>query len=208
MATEIVSSCGRILTVYMEAGRLCECGCGDPAPIATKTGDGWRKGQQKRFVQGHHNRLRSRPAAERFWEKVQRGSPDECWPWLASCLPGGYGQFAPERTAHRFAWVLTHGPIADGLFVCHHCDNRKCCNPAHLFLGTPAENTADMKRKGRAAGPAPGEGHHSSRLTEADVREIRQRVSGGETQRSVADSFGLSVAHCHRIVHRQRWKHI
>lgn len=96
----------------------------------------------------------------RFWRKVRRAETAACWEWQAS-LTGSkvpYGQFTLPRTAdqkqphiyaHRMAWMLTHGPIPDGLLVCHRCDNPKCCNPTHLFLGTQFDNMQDASRKGR-----------------------------------------------------------
>lgn len=96
----------------------------------------------------------ARPFAERFWEKVDRRSPDECWPWLGRARTSfGYGAFAIGRDranrAHRIAWELTNGPVPVGLSALHRCDNPPCCNPAHLFLGTQADNIADMVAKGR-----------------------------------------------------------
>ena len=100
----------------------------------------------------------SRPRApldERFWAKVDRASSDACWPWLATHGRFGYGEFkvggrsGRSVKAHRVAWELTHGPISDGLFVLHRCDNPPCCNPGHLFLGTHADNMRDMAQKGR-----------------------------------------------------------
>lgn len=96
-----------------------------------------------------------KPVAERFWPKVDTsGGPSACWNWTASKKSGGYGKFSKGgdngwMLAHRAAWEMTNGPIAVGAVVCHSCDNPSCCNPAHLFLGTQAENLSDMRRKGR-----------------------------------------------------------
>jgi hypothetical protein len=96
---------------------------------------------------------------ERFWSKVDRRDQGGCWEWQGAIRHGpnkGYGRFVEtingkrfERIAHRIAWQLANGPIPNGLLICHHCDNRRCCRPAHLFLGTYADNTADMVSKCR-----------------------------------------------------------
>lgn len=81
--------------------------------------------------------------------------PDGCWEWTGSLNSGGYGTVGRQgltgRTLHRLAWEMAYGPIPDGAQVLHRCDNRKCCRPDHLFLGTAADNIYDMIEKGRAA---------------------------------------------------------
>jgi hypothetical protein len=91
----------------------------------------------------------------RFWLKVDRRGDNECWLWTASTTGNGYGQFSPTchppKTgyAHRFSYELHYGPIPAGMLVCHTCDNPRCVNPKHLFLGTHQDNATDMKQKGR-----------------------------------------------------------
>lgn len=91
-----------------------------------------------------------------FWAKVDMRGPDECWEYQGYVTPEGYGwaytgTMKGQRThgAHRQAWILTNGPIPAEKLVCHHCDNRRCCNPKHLFVGTTFDNMRDMVRKGR-----------------------------------------------------------
>lgn len=132
----------------------CHCGCGQKTAIIKKTNkrDGLIKGQPRRFIHNHHTK---RNATERFWEKVNKGTPEECWNWTAAKRPDGYGNFSISHgifvAAHRFAYELAYGPIPEGLLVCHKCNNPSCCNPAHLYAGSQLDNMNDAKRSGRTA---------------------------------------------------------
>src|SRR5262245_25727439 len=117
---------------------------------------------------------------ERFWNKVDKKSDNECWEWKSARTKRGYGKWTFENktmNAHRFAYQLIHSPQPSNLYVCHKCDNPPCCNPSHLFLGTPLENIRDMISKDRRVigkhvgkkGPA----NPSAKLTWQQVREIR-----------------------------------
>jgi hypothetical protein len=112
------------------------------------------KGQPARFILGHYAKTRgfSNPE-DLLWPRVDRQrAPTDCWPWTGYTNTRGYGVIRINRRtvlAHRIAYQVERGPIPDGLFVCHHCDNPPCCNPAHLFLGTQTENMRDMISKGR-----------------------------------------------------------
>jgi hypothetical protein len=147
--------------------------------------------------------------ATRYFAKVDKRGPDDCWPWTASRYRNGYGQFGVSKTqrsvlAHRFGYELLVGPIPPGQRVCHTCDNPPCQNPAHWFLGTAADNSADMVAKGRG-NPVRGARHGAARLTEADVVEIRRRHQAGESGRDIAADYGLAVAYVSRIATGRRW---
>jgi len=121
--------------------------------------------------------------------------------WNASIRENGYGQFyvnGKTVKAHRYAYELAHGKIEDDRLVCHRCDVRACVNPDHLFLGTNAENTADMVSKNRS-------GIGKRKLTEAHVREI---LASTETQRQLAERFQISIQHVYDIRRGTSWKHL
>lgn len=146
--------------------------------------------------------------ASRFWAKVDRRGPRECWPWVASRLPGGYGQFAVAKAvggkgrplrSSRIAWELVRGAIPRGMWVLHECDNPPCCNPAHLFLGTRLDNIRDMWTKGRGKGSPPGERGWNAKLSNADVAAIKRALVAGERHWVIAARYGVSRVHVTRI---------
>lgn len=122
------------------------------------------------------------------------GGPDACWPWTRSSnRKGGYGRFkqnGKNLLAHRAAWLCINGSIPENLRVLHRCDNPPCCNPGHLFLGTQAENVADMhaKKRDRKRGSM-GSANGMSKLTEDDVRNIR---ADGRPLRDISTDYGIS----------------
>lgn len=153
---------------------------------------------------------RPTPLTTRFWDKVQRGGAEVCWPWVARRDRGGYGQFWYNRRqtiAHRVAWTIAKGPIPDGLCVLHHCDNRPCVNPAHLFLGTNADNAHDAMLKGRLADRR-GEANGQSKLTEDDVLGVRAARAAGETEVSIARRYHVSQTTISHIVRGKKWAHL
>lgn len=142
---------------------------------------------------------------DRFWSKVDIGDPDECWEWQAYRFPSGraglmYGRFGLDGksvTAHRVAYLLTRGAVADDLFVLHKCDNPPCCNPAHLFAGTARDNAADRDRKGRYIKGLSYRGPENARakLTDTEIAEIRRTyVPHAITREMLAQRFSVSVS--------------
>lgn len=147
--------------------------------------------------------------AERFWAKVNKAS--ECWVWTGSLKRNGYGSLSVanhKKYAHRISWELAHGKIPDGLKVLHHCDNRACVNPGHLFLGTDADNAHDRMSKGRPQGRQKypqrypyGSRVPTAKLTEAQVEEIRSRYRIAQTSLSrLAYKYGTSISTIKRII--------
>lgn len=129
----------------------------------------------------------------RFWAKVRKGP--FCWEWTAGLHTEGYGQFSAEIDgkrrpvgAHVFSYHLTHGTPLLGLSVLHHCDNRPCVRPDHLFRGTHTDNMQDAARKGRLHVPRPS----AQKLSPDIVRLIQERVLAGEVRAHVAADYGIS----------------
>lgn len=149
-----------------------------------------------------------------FWTNMSRsttlpGMDSPCWEWAGGRFAHGYGQVSVGRgsfTTHRLAWTLANGsPPAPGVCVCHRCDNRLCCNPRHLWLGTTQDNTADKMAKRRHR-VVRGEEHGRAKLSAAAVAEIRAlKARGAMPQRAIADMFGVSKALVSLIVNNKVW---
>ncbi len=166
------------------------------------------------------------PTDPRLWNFVDKSAgPKACWPYTG-CLHKGYGWAKRQGKrvfAHRLAWECTNGPIPDGLFCLHRCDNPPCCNPAHLFLGTQADNNRDRHSKGRSRHgvvsgdqhylrrepdrATRGEAHGNVKLTDAAVLDIRARWPA-EKQKDLAAEYKVSQVTISHIVRREQWAHL
>jgi hypothetical protein len=153
-----------------------------------------------------------------FWRHVEKGEPDECWPWMGPTLRSNrpwqrYGNFNVWRgsstgggsknyRAHRFAWMLMNGPIPDGMNVLHRCDNSNCVNPAHLFTGTQQENVEDQRSKGRLWY---GTRNGRSKLTEQDVLDIR---ASDESDTELGKQYGVYPSTIYMARIGRKWAHL
>ena len=150
---------------------------------------------------------------ERFWTKVDRSG--ECWEWLSTKNPKGYGRFSvtvspatPRQhwySAHRLAWSWENESETGELCVCHRCDNPGCVNPAHLFLGTDLDNARDRDAKGRRLAPI-GEANGRAKLTAAEVESIRAEFAAARPRAELALQYGVSRKSIDDIIARRTWK--
>lgn len=167
----------------------------------------------------HHQRIKrtgttvdwQQSLADRFWSKVDKRTPGDCWPWTGATNEHGYGVMRPEGRrsgptvkAHRVALQLA-GLDIEGLLIRHSCDNPPCVNPAHLSAGTHMDNAADMVSRGRSAR---GSRSGAAKLTEDQVLEIRARVADGELQRVIAADYGVARSTISRIANGHGWTHV
>lgn len=168
----------------------------------------------------------------RFWQKIEKAGPDDCWLWRGTLSPKGYGIFARKGyRAHRISFFISTGTDPLGKLICHRCDNPPCVNPAHLFMGTDLDNLTDMAAKGRARNCAMlhpemmargerngrnlhrerypiGEAHPDAKLTEAQVREILKKGAARIPRRALALEYGCTLFNIEAILYRRTWKHL
>jgi hypothetical protein len=151
------------------------------------------------------------PLEDRFLRHVGPPQANGCVLWRAAVNRKGYatigkgGAYSGTMAAHRYAWERVNGPIPEGLCVCHHCDEPRCLNPEHLFLGTHADNKTDCVRKGRHAR---GEGNAAAKLTEDAVRAIRRDAARGMTIRELCAREGVGGTTIRDIIRRKTWKYV
>jgi hypothetical protein len=146
--------------------------------------------------------------SKRFWSKVDIRGDNECWEWRYCKQSKGYGSVGigngKTALAHRVAYQLAKEETPDGLIVCHSCDNRTCCNPNHLWLGTIADNNRDMVSKGRNA---TGEKSGRAKLTFADVMKMRAIYSAGNSSYSdIAKEFRITSSWARSVIKGDYWK--
>jgi hypothetical protein len=194
----------------------CHCGCGFRTHLAKRNDVrlGHIRGQPTRYLRGHNSQGHFLPVSERFWQKVAKRGPDECWEWQGKCTKWGYGSLyvngRPGVRAHRVVYELTHGPIPEGKIVCHSCNNPPCCNPKHLYAGTDIDNHKDAVNAGTSYRfpPLYGSSNPSAKLTEDGVRHIRELHVARTTCQQLAKAYHVSSDTIWRIVSRRSWKHV
>lgn len=149
-----------------------------------------------------HSTEQAMASATRRLKSRVRETENGCWEYIG-CLVDGYASIRFKDKVikgHRLSYMIAFGDIPDGLLVCHKCDNRKCVNPDHLFLGTNFDNQLDAALKGRKLG--------NTRLKPSEVATIRKLVGKGGKQHEIGAMFGISQAMVSRIMHRQKWKNV
>lgn len=149
-------------------------------------------------------------AIARFWTKVDIIGDDDCWRWKGSSNSGGYGIYYSNGKywsgifSHRYSYLVSVGKIENGKYVCHSCDNRMCCNPKHLFLGTPAQNSEDAVRKGKIF-HRKGSSNGNAKLTWRKVCEIRLAKASGISAVDIADIYNISYTSVYQICNYDTW---
>ena len=188
-------------------------GCSHPGCQEPHTARGFCHRHYREFLRSGGDRV-ARPMRrygltpeQRFWFYVEK--TPRCWGWIGYRNAKGYGiiNLGGHRVmAHRMSWELVNGPVPEGKYVLHHCDNPGCVKPKHLFIGTLADNNADMAGKGRSRnGDMRGERNTSSKLTDDDVRAIR---ASPESNATLAKRYGIAKENIWAARTGRTWTHI
>lgn len=166
---------------------------------------------KKIYTKKGEDHLSNKHIKRRLINGSVRHPKSNCWFWIRSISTMGYGQLTVDgrtRFAHRISYKLFLNKSLGELHVCHRCDNPRCINPEHLFLGTRSDNMQDASKKGRINNPIislPGEKNPMSKLKVEDVEEIKIRCNGSETQKEIANDFGISQSQVSYINTGKRW---
>ena len=149
---------------------------------------------------------------QRFCERIETDERTGCHNWTGSCSTPGYGQFhwkGKQHSTHRVAWEMSRGAIPENVCVLHKCDNRRCVNPDHLFLGSHADNMHDKIAKGRS-NCVRGERHSNAKLTENMVREIKWLLNFPRSisQIEIGKRYGVSYGPISQIKMGKTWRHV
>lgn len=184
--------------------------------------NGYCYAHNKRFEEhgnpfyGKKIKYHAKTLIDAFESRYIKGDINKCWEWKGWKNKAGYGYFSFDglkHAAHRHAYILKNGLTADGLMICHKCDNPSCVNPDHLFAGTNGDNVRDAYSKNRRK-PVPvesmprGNSCHLSKLTERDVIKIKQLIQDGKGNTEIAKIYNVVHQTISCIRNNKTWKHI
>jgi len=185
----------------------CKCKCGKTQDIAVTA---LEHGKSKSCRSCAFIKMHKRNREGLFWSHVDILSDNDCWNWELTVNDGGYGQTTKAEfgtsAAHRIAWQYTNGKLDSPIFVLHKCDNPKCCNPKHLYLGTHRDNMDDMVNRNRRKGKGCGAANGRAKLTQEQAEEIREHYKKCKiSQEKIAGWYGISQRAVSAIIRNERY---